>query len=63
MLVTIPIVIVLLAIVGVLCWKGGLKWWHAAVVVLLGFAIASWPAVAPVVGSILAGLVHEINRR
>lgn len=63
MAVTLPIVIVLLIVVVLLCWKGGLKWWHAAVVLLFGFAVASWPAVAPIVGSVLAGLVNEINRR
>ena len=62
MTVSIPVVLLLLLLVGVLVWKGGLKWWHAAIAILAGFAIISWPTAAPIVGAILTGVVQQLNR-
>ena len=61
--ISIQLVVVLVIIVAVLIWKGGLKPWHAAIALLAGFAIASWPMIAPIFGAVLTGLAHEIMRR
>lgn len=61
MTVSVPLV----AIFGILAYVAyrymGLKFWHAVVVLILGFLLAA-TAAAPEIRSLLTGLVHWLNK-
>ena len=61
MTVSVPLV----AIFGILAYVAyrymGLKFWHAVVVLILGFLLAATTA-APEIHSLLSGLVHWLSK-
>jgi len=61
MTVTVPLVVIFGLLAYVAYRYMGLKFWHAVVVLILGFLLAATTA-APEIHSLLSGLVHWLSK-
>lgn len=59
MSVTLSVTLVLTGVVILLCRYAGLRFWHAAVCILLGFTLAS-SSLAPEISSLTYGLIRSL---
>ena len=59
MSVTLSITLVLTGVVILLCRYAGLRVWHAAVCILLGFSLAS-SSLAPEISNLTHGLIRSL---
>lgn len=59
MTVTVSLALLLAAVVFLLCKYAGLKTWHAAVCIILGFYLAS-TSFAPYITQFTSSLIHSL---